>query len=330
MSKVSVIIPTFNHGHFVRQAIESVLEQMNADYEILVIDDGSRDNTAERLKDLIDQSKIRYYYQNNRGLSAARNKGIELAQGDFLKFLDSDDRLSPWQLALQVHDLVKNDSQISISGFSWFYPDGAEIMKFVRLENDPLASFVESNKAPVHAFLVKKRDVEKGGYFDESLTACEDYDLWLRLILNGAKISIVNYVGCRYRFLMTSMSEDTEKMFKNKSKVVERLNAALLQNLTLLTEPVIDKLIRSNTKLIHQCLARGYSIQDYLPSTIKMLEFIYEKRFAGLKKMALNFLGEERFIRLQYSKYKFLDRNYQHDLINDEILYRRKRRRQFQ
>jgi glycosyltransferase involved in cell wall biosynthesis len=101
---ISVIIPTFNRGHLIKDAVESIRQQDIKGYsiEIIVIDDGSTDNTKEILQNDIDEKKIYYIYQQNKGAGAARNKGISVSHGNWITFLDSDDRWLPFHLSLQI------------------------------------------------------------------------------------------------------------------------------------------------------------------------------------------------------------------------------------
>lgn len=100
---VSIIIPSYNRAHLIAETLKSVAAQTFTDYEVLVIDDGSKDNTEEMIKPLCDRdSRIRYFKQANGGVSTARNHGLRLARGEFVAFLDSDDLWSPWKLAVQV------------------------------------------------------------------------------------------------------------------------------------------------------------------------------------------------------------------------------------
>ena len=101
--KVSVIIPTFNCAQLIAEAIDSVLAQTCADVEIIIVDDGSTDNTKEVISPYLKDKRIQYTFQQNKGLAAARNTGIHLATGEFLKFLDSDDFLYPQQIEMQIN-----------------------------------------------------------------------------------------------------------------------------------------------------------------------------------------------------------------------------------
>jgi len=102
--QVSVIIPTFNRAPLIKEAIESVFSQTFTDYEIIIVDDGSTDNTHKLISDF-SSNKIKYFYQPNKGRSAARNLGIREASGEFIAFLDSDDLFSPFKLEIQVNQM---------------------------------------------------------------------------------------------------------------------------------------------------------------------------------------------------------------------------------
>jgi glycosyltransferase involved in cell wall biosynthesis len=102
MPTVSVIIPTYNRANYICEAIDSILAQTYADYEIIVVDDGSTDGTRQALQRWIDDGTICYYYQENRGESAARNHGIRKARGQYIAFLDSDDLFLPTKFEKQV------------------------------------------------------------------------------------------------------------------------------------------------------------------------------------------------------------------------------------
>ena len=118
MPTVSVIIPTYNRADYLIEAVESVFSQTFDDYEIIIVDDGSTDNTRECLEPLIAENKVRYFYQDDRSKSAARNMGIKLASGKYIAFLDSDDIFLPTKLEKQVLFLDQNTEV----GFvhSWF------------------------------------------------------------------------------------------------------------------------------------------------------------------------------------------------------------------
>ena len=179
---VSVIIPTFNRRHCLPRAVDSVLAQTEAALEIIVVDDGSDDGTAELIHR--DYPQLRYIRQHNRGVSAARNRGIAEARGTWLAFLDSDDEWLPNKLARQLalvssrpeYPLVHSDEiwirhGVRVNPMRKHGKAGGDIFRRCL----PLCAI-----SPSAAMLRAELFSELGG-FDETLPACEDYELWLRV-----------------------------------------------------------------------------------------------------------------------------------------------------
>ncbi len=182
MPLVSVVIPTYNRSDVLTRAINSVLMQDFKDYELIIVDDGSTDRTREILDGY--STRIRIAVQQHAGVSAARNRGIELASGELIAFLDSDDEWLPLKLGKQVQrwnsnktDFICHTDEIWIRGGriisqkaihrkqgGWFFERALE-----RCLISPSSAIIS---APL---------LEKVGGFDESLPAAEDYDLWLRV-----------------------------------------------------------------------------------------------------------------------------------------------------
>ncbi len=179
---VSVIIPTYNRGWIVAEAIDSVLAQDYNNYELIVIDDGSDDNTPAILAAY--GNKITVLHQSNRGVSAARNRGIAAAAGRWIAFLDSDDLWLPRKLSTQVNFFKENpDAVINQTEERWLR-NGVRVnpkkrhLKFSgMIFEQSLALCLVSPSA----VMIRKSLFETVGVFDESLPACEDYDLWLRI-----------------------------------------------------------------------------------------------------------------------------------------------------
>jgi glycosyltransferase involved in cell wall biosynthesis len=181
---ISVIIPTYNRAFCLERAISSVLAQVGADFELIVVDDGSTDGTRELLKPLVVTGRLRYLAQPNRGVSAARNLGIRAAQGSWLAFLDSDDEWRSGKLAAQIQDLeirpelaVSQCQEIWIRGGRPVNPGRRHRKK----EGDIFLDSVRLCLISPSAVILKAELLEEIGLFDENLKAAEDYDLWLRL-----------------------------------------------------------------------------------------------------------------------------------------------------
>ena len=188
---LSVVIPTYNRYTLLKRAIESLLAQTYSVDEIIVVDDGSMDNTHHIQKDF---PNIIYMYQKNRGVSAARNVGIKKAKNEWIAFLDSDDEWHKEKLQKQVEFHQDNpEILMSYTAERWIR-DGSVMKipkKYRKIGKD---AFVENlsycNIAPSSVMMHKKL-FETVGYFDENLSVCEDYDLWLRVALNSS-IALLN------------------------------------------------------------------------------------------------------------------------------------------
>ena len=181
-SEISVVIPTWNRAQRLMGAVRSVLDQTASPRELIVVDDGSTDDTVARLAE-IDDARLRVLEIEHGGVSAARNRGVEAASGSWLAFLDSDDRWQAEKLARQVDEANR-------SGLPLIHTDEIWIRRGVRVNpkryHQKRGGRIYRHCLPrccvsPSAALVRRDVYESLGGFDESLPACEDYDLWLRL-----------------------------------------------------------------------------------------------------------------------------------------------------
>ena len=183
MTPVSVVIPTFNRAHEVRRAISSVLSQTHNRYEIIVVDDGSTDGTGRHLAPLGRLIQYRAH-SANRGVSAARNTGIAAARYPLLAFLDSDDYWLPQKLAVQVRFHEANPAALASQTEEIWIRRGRRVNPGRRHRKPSGDVFVPSLKLCLvspSAVMIRRLLLDEVGLFDESLPACEDYDLWLRI-----------------------------------------------------------------------------------------------------------------------------------------------------
>jgi len=180
--QVSVIIPTYNRGHLLPDAIKSVLAQDFDDYELIVIDDGSTDNTRSILNDYSD--KVKVYRQTNQGVSAARNHGIAVSSGKLIAFLDSDDVWLPKKLALQAAFFKSTPEALICQTQEIWIRNGVRVNPKKRHQKPSGWIFEKSLELCLvspSAVMLRRHLFDAVGLFDESLLACEDYDLWLRI-----------------------------------------------------------------------------------------------------------------------------------------------------
>lgn len=191
---VSVVIPTYNRASYLGQAIDSVLSQSTSGLQLIVVDDGSTDDTSDVLRRY--EGKIDVIRQRNAGVSAARNEGIRQAKGDWVAFLDSDDRWKPGKLSVQLEDLEGSDAVAHVLNtmvfrdFAYdrdlFQLQGLSVApgSTVRLQR-PLAAMLAHNFARVQSTLVRRDVFKRTGLFNESYTILEDMDLLCRVALEG-------------------------------------------------------------------------------------------------------------------------------------------------
>ncbi|MDD5680054.1 MAG: glycosyltransferase [Candidatus Omnitrophica bacterium] len=186
MLKISVIIPTYNRANYICNAIDSVLAQTYKDFEIIVVDDGSTDNTKEILTTYGGSAK--YIYQQNQGVSSARNRGIKEAIGEYVAFLDSDDEWDERKLEKQVK-LFEKEPSVYLQYCYARFVNVQEKRDFIMPEyvtrtfEDLVLSHYKNKNAdlPTSTVMIRKLCFDQIGCFDENLPCIEDYELWLRI-----------------------------------------------------------------------------------------------------------------------------------------------------
>jgi len=196
-SLVSVIIPTYNREKYIRRAIESVLDQTYQNVEIVVVDDGSTDNTSGVIKSLKD-SRIIYIYQENQGRSAARNTGIKIAKGEYIALLDSDDIwFDNKKLEKQISFLEDHPEYILVGGgVIVINNEEKELFRYSQPKNDYEIRKVLLFKCPLanSSVLFKKKEVRKIRLYKEDLRfATEDWEFWMRLGKVGKLYNFPDY-----------------------------------------------------------------------------------------------------------------------------------------
>lgn len=178
----SVIIPSYNRKNLLKIAVNSVLYQTFDNFELIIIDDGSKDNTKEILNEFNDK-RISYIYQPHKGVSPARNEGIKLSQGEFICFLDSDDRFRKEKLEVTFDYIKKYPEYKIFHTEEIWYRNGSYLPQKAYHKKPSGVIFTEALKlccVSISTAAIKKEVFEKAGLFDETMPACEDYDFWLR------------------------------------------------------------------------------------------------------------------------------------------------------
>ena len=190
MSTVSVVIPTFNREGFIEQCVVSALQQSKKPDEVIVVDDGSSDKTWDILRTLgfsdskEERNSLRYIFQRNKGVSAARNLGIKAAKYRYIAFLDSDDLWLEKKLEKQISSLESQSIRYRLSHTNEIWVrNGVRVNAHLKHEKNGGDIFIQCLKLcciSPSSSLVDRSVFDDFGFFDENLPACEDYDFWLR------------------------------------------------------------------------------------------------------------------------------------------------------
>lgn len=267
---VSVIIPTFNRKEMVARAIESVLDQSYNNLELIVIDDGSSDGTREFLKKYCTDKRFNYYYQENKGQSAARNLGISNSRGEYIALLDSDNYWIKEKLKEQIEYIgVKKEYDILYSEVFLVDQQGDVINKnhSKRFLGNILLKLLQCNFVTNNTVLVKKKCFEEMGGFDEDLRYAEDYDLWLRF-------------ATRYRFIYHPMAVtyyycEGDRLSSNEKKVLDANNRILSRFFQMFPEIVSNRVKKHAWSRFHKWEIESRWKSGQKPSVKELAKLIY-------------------------------------------------------
>jgi glycosyltransferase involved in cell wall biosynthesis len=293
--KISVVIPTHNYGHYLGFAIDSVLAQTRFPEEIIVVDDGSTDNTRDIAARYV--SKIRYVYQNNAGLSAARNTGTAAASGDWVAYLDSDDAWKPGKLEAQEAAILRTPGAVvAYTGALLMQPDGAVSEAIPAMPGEQIWPLLRCrNIIPASSSMARRASVLEVGGFNEELRACEDWDLWVRLKFKGSFAAVAEPLTV-IRQTPQSMSSSTQRMLDNMEAIRE---TALLHGLSGFSRTLWTRRIRSVAQM-HAAftvddesrLQRAHLVQSILYWPNPLFEF---RRYRALLR---NLIGASAYKRV--------------------------------
>lgn len=223
-SPVSVVLPTFNSGQLVVQAVESVLSQTLPVTEIIVVDDGSTDDTAAQLARYGD--KVRYLPQLNQGVSAARNLGVSAASQEFVAFLDADDVWHPRKMELQLPVFARHP-ELGLLGTTFFDWPSEQFPVLNGGSTEPnfvsWSRLVVKNSLATSSIVVRRHLLERAGPFDRAIQGPEDRDLWLR-VAELAPIANLDLPLMGYRDVPGSVSKQAERCEAGMIRILKKLD----------------------------------------------------------------------------------------------------------
>ncbi len=258
--RVSVIIPCYNGERFVGDAIESILAQTYGDLEVVVVDDGSTDNSAAVVGGYTGGGEVRLVrHEANRGIPAARNTGIASVAGEFVSFLDQDDSWVPEKLDRQIRIFDASPPEVGMvfSDVLVVDDDGASLGLCVGREiprrldtmcrEERLRALFRHNFIPLISVLVRRRCLDEVGWFDEDIRGgMDDYELCLRLVA-GCDVRVIQEPLATHRVHVLNYSQDTERLIADAPEIIER---------ALAEHPFLSELMPRKLAVHHFRLAR--------------------------------------------------------------------------
>jgi|25_taG_2_1085351.scaffolds.fasta_scaffold00143_9 glycosyltransferase involved in cell wall biosynthesis len=224
---ISFIIPTYNRAHFLPEAIQSVLDQTAVNWNLIIVDDGSTDDTKKVVERYLRDPRISYSYQNNYGVSVARNKGIDLSIGDYLIFLDSDDQFFP-ELLTKLNEIKYRNYDLICWQVIKKVTGKSSVLKPRKLEkiyNNITAIFLSGS------ICYRKKILLEAGGFDPKMTFGENYELGMRVTeIADLKMKIINTPLIKYRIPQDRVSNSVENRLNSYLHLYQKHKIKFLQD----------------------------------------------------------------------------------------------------
>ena len=265
MPTVSVIIPTHNHARFIAQAVESALAQTYTDLEVIVVDDGSTDDTQAVLAGFAGCTRpVHVIHKENRGVAAARNTGILAAQGDYFLFLDADDLIPATKLEHKVPVLdARPDVGLVYSAFQYIDESGTHVLHEIRpkREGHLLKDLLRRSLFfPPGAAVLRRECLDQVGLFDETCPAAADTDMWIRIARGGFAFGYVDQPLFQYRVVSGSMSRNTVQQARDEFARLDKFFA----------DPDLPADIRALEPLAYSALHYEFGAKHYHAGEIEV------------------------------------------------------------
>ena len=247
-SSVSIIVPCYRQGRFLADVMQTVRDQTYKPVELVVVNDGSDDNT-DQVMQRHGEGAI-YIKQANAGVSAARNAGAAASSGEYLMFLDADDLLHPQAIEWLMNEMAGRRDRLCVMGVRLFDVDpGLGDDRLLPRNTPPLPRLFFDNLAPPLAFLCSREMFQKVGGFevDLSVWSCEDWDLWLRMAMQGCDLATSGRIGGFYRRYAGSVSTNPQRTEQATSRARVAFFAGCIAQVTFarLNEATIRVLTRA-------------------------------------------------------------------------------------
>ncbi len=312
---VSIIVPCYNYGHLLGETLNNILEQSYENWECIIVDDGSTDNTSSVAKEFVKNYKqFTYVFQKNAGLSAARNTGLHHSKGSFIQLLDSDDYIESHKLLSQINVFVEHpNTEIVYSEVRYFSSEHKSLRRFSMNEVDKpwmlkvdsinqkllMSTLIDINICVVNAPLIRKSVFDRIGLFNTKLIAVEDWEFWCRCAFQDVNFRFDNSEGTMalVRFHEGSMSKNIKRMYEAACVARATLEQLILKMKEHDEKSIFYKRNRQERTYLHKSLFEIYSAEKDFKNALKHLfhfgvisnqiRFVFKEAFQ-IFKMRLN------------------------------------------
>jgi len=267
---VSVIIPAYNSERYIGDALESVLKQTYSNWEVIVVDDGSKDGTADVVKKYAArESRIQYVFQENQRMAAARNKGIAMAKGKYIAFLDNDDLFRSEKLSTQVAYMGSHpECGVSYGRILHFFDGAPEVLyqnpNEKPIDGDAFRSLLWRNSINVLQVLVRKELFDHWGAFQGKWPACDEQYVWVNLARHDTQFHFIDTVVGLYREHRSSDSRRNGHIFDTAESFLKMLN---------LIEPTLSAAERAMYQADFDALRKKYHKMLFIGRLMKTAPF---------------------------------------------------------
>ena len=300
--KFSIVIPCYNQANFLRNCYLSLISQRHRNWEAIIINDGSTDETETVINQIIGFDKrVQTFIQPNAGLSSARNLGIKNITGNYVIFLDADDMLLPDCLSHIQIEILKNPMvKLLQVGYRHISQNGNAVYQIVNpiAKKNLLPDILFNNIGPVHSLCIEHTLLQKIGYFDESLKSCEDWDYWIRVSFVHNEITTIQEPLVDYRMNNNSMSRDSFTLYNAMKNVLFRGKELSIKNNIGLNEND-SKLMFKNSLKHKLVMCLGVSIlQNKIDESAKL--FNEEIKKYNLELLQIDFKLMSSYLTFRY------------------------------
>lgn len=280
MLKVSIIIPVFNAERTIEKTIRSCIEQSYINLEVIIIDDGSTDNSSSVIKSIND-NRIKYYYYKNSGRSIARNRGLSLAKGEYIQFLDSDDTLEKDKIQ-KAMDILQRDSSIDAVYCGTTYLKDNKIVSTLKAKpiKDVSKVLLRENIFPIHSVIFKAKLAKR---FPEHLSYCEDWYFWVNTLSDARITAQPDYYGANVSIHEDNTMTNYSKMLLGEIYILFRIKVETSNYSTIRDLKIIKQLVNYCIKYdIKDIYKLDLPFWDIYPFYKLLLNFIKNKTISNI------------------------------------------------